>query len=236
VQLIAMPARSLRLVVALLTATGASMLAPVGVRAADEAPAARETETVPAPEAVERIIREVASLRDYERLYWILHAAEQQVPPVRATLLSALDQHMQQLLQSEIETRVASAVSSVAQLGGRTLTEEGKGARQPAPANDAGGELKGSMRASWVPAQEYADVESRLQTWQPSADAGTRMQEARELTRLIIGVEGREEQQKLHRLLQQRSADTARRQIQAQAEAAALAAVGDSGPEDTEAQ
>jgi hypothetical protein len=179
------------------------------------------------------MIDALASVRDYERLYWILHASEQQVPPVRAKLIRALDQQVQQLLESEIATRVSTAVSSVASLSGTPVREGGQASGSARPSESTGGQA-GSTRASWVPAQEYADVEARLNSWQPPADPGTRMQQARELTRLIIGVEGKEEQHKLHRLLQQRSADAARQQIQAQSESASLAATNDPALQETE--
>ena len=103
------------------------------------------------------------SVRDYDRLRWVLEAIERQVPPVRGELLQALDAHVQQLFQAEVEQRVASALTS---LPSNALEPEPVGAQASAAAQEM---TEGEERA-WQeklrrlkPAVDPKDVERQIE-------------------------------------------------------------------------
>ncbi len=71
-----------------------------------------EPTTAPGTDQVLSMIGNLASVRDYERLYWILHAIEQQAAPTRADLLARLDARVQELLQGVASTVVVNATTT----------------------------------------------------------------------------------------------------------------------------
>ena len=79
----------------------------------------------PSGESVLRAMQELVSLRDYERLGWILKAIDRQPAPLRAQPLSQLDQRMERLIRSEVASRVLSVRPNV--LASTSLLEERPG-------------------------------------------------------------------------------------------------------------
>ena len=185
-----------------------------------DAPAPEATEMAPPSAAdISRVIQELASVRDYERLYWILDATERQVPPVRAGLLQRLDEHVQQLFQAEVEVRMATALASLQPAASPkpSASHEAKDtAPRTLPTIELTSEEMKSDRAPWVPAQTSQDVQQQIEQTTFAADPQQRMEQMRVLSNAILGVEGREQRTMLRELLNERSTEAMRQHIQAQ--------------------
>ena len=218
-----------------LAATGL-MFWTTAVHGAEESPAmspSMQTEQTAPPSAddVTRMIRELASLRDYDRLYWILNAIERQVPPVRAELLKKLDEQVQQLFQAEVELRTASAINALRPVTASSATsQEAKQGSVPVnrssiPEDSANPK---SDRVPWVSPQAYEDVQRQIEQIVFDSDPKKRMHQTITLSNLILGVEGRQQREQLYHLLQQRSAQALQEQMQARQKAADEAILQDS--------
>ena len=198
-------------------AEDAALAQPIaGLEAAAEAPT---------PDDVRRMIEGLGSVRDYDRMHWVLAGIEQQVPQMRAELLKSLYDRVQRLLDAEVELRTASAVASLTPiLGGHGQdreqdvqvtvskpTDGGEGARtsQASPPME-----QRPLRASWVEPQEFEAIQNRIEQLALMDDLGQRMTEVTTLAKLIQGVEGLEQQQALHRLLRQQFDVVAQRQAE----------------------
>lgn len=173
-----------------------------------QAPVLEASELPPSAEDVARIIKELASVRDYERLSWVLAAIERQVPPVRAELLRALDDHVQQLLQAEVEARTATALASVQPL----LNPQANGseaAAEPTPVPPHRGvrdqEDSAQGRAPWQTPKAYREVKGVIEHTQFAAEPAQRMQQTQELMNAVFGVEDSQQRQELRQLVLERS-------------------------------
>ena len=89
-------------------------LALVGASTAVQAEENGQTPARPVVAArdVETVIKGLASLKDYDRLQWILTAAEQQTPGDRADLLRLLDQQIDQLIGAASPASTGGLVST----------------------------------------------------------------------------------------------------------------------------
>ncbi|GEM_PF-5798364 len=170
--------------------------------AAEQLPATVEA---PASEQVRQMIRELASVRDYERLGWILAAIDRQVPPARADLLQALDGQVQGLLQTEIERRSLAAATGVPAPETRHTTA--KTAQVPNAARTAPPADAAIPKASWIEPQDSAAVAQAIDDTQLAADPHTRLEQTRRISRMIMGVQSAEERQRLSEQLQQRTSE-----------------------------
>ncbi len=167
--------------------------------------------SIPQADQVKGMIKQLGSVRDYERLTWILAAIDQQVPPVRADLLKVLDDQVQQLMQAEVERRTATALASIAPAipGSASGTAEQAASAAPLPAQrppPSMDEQHPSTRAPWVEAKPYDDVVQAIEHASFDTDPKIRMEQNRTLTRMILGVENLEQRQALSKQLQERSA------------------------------
>ncbi len=172
---------------------------------------AQERPTIdPSAEEVGRIIEELPSVRDYERLYWILDGIERQVPSLRAELLGKLDDRVQRLLQADAEARIATAVQGLTPaLSVPVLTQQGVLSGSTLPHTTGGPDLLQQTRstgsaAKKVDAQNYEDVRRTIETASldgNAQDSGVRMQE---LMRAVMGVQDRTQRAELRQLLRDR--------------------------------
>ena len=172
----------------------------------------------PSADDVTRMIHELASIRDYDRLSWILNAIERQVPPVRAELLKKLDEQVQQLFQAEVELRTASALNALRPVMASSATsqepkQESAAASRPNRQEDSASST--TDRAPWVSPQAYEDVQRQIEQTAFDSDPKRRMHQTITLSNLILGVEGREQREQLYHLLQQRSTQALQEQMQA---------------------
>ncbi len=199
---------------------------------AEETPVLQaDTAAAAAPEDIEKIIHQIDSVRDYERLYWVLHAAEQQVPPVRAELLKKLDDQMQQLIQAEVEARTATAVSSVQAALAATALPSETPAAQPASTDrpETSDESWKEARQAIGPVRSRHEVETFIGQSQLPSDSKQRMEQMKQVGEMIMGVEDPDERQALRQMYHQRSQEALRkemetRQAEAQGKFSALSA------------
>jgi len=150
--------------------------------------------TAPLSEDIVRIIAEMGSVRDYERLRWLLDAIEQQVPPVRAELLKRLDDHVQQLVQAEVERRVASAVGSLALLSQGASDAGRSGADQAASSSRAAGAESSDTEAQTkrpvhLPSYEYDTVSQEIEALTLVSDPKEQRDQTSTVFRKIVNVE-----------------------------------------------
>lgn len=216
-----------------------------GVSAEDQLPPAVAAAS---SEDVVRIIAELDSVRDYERLRWLLDAIEQQVPPVRAELLKRLDDHVQQLFQAEVERRVASAVGSLAALSqeaseigrpaeGLTVSSERTAADEPSDATEK------ARRPNHLPSYEYETISREVEALVLAPDPGEQRNQTSAVFRKIVNVE---DQAKRMLLLQQldlkkraalqQTIETRKQELKQQHEAQQAAAVEMGGPSPNESR
>jgi len=174
-------------------------------------PRLERSELPPSAEDVSQIITELASVRDYERLYWILDAIERQVPPVRAELLKHLDDHIQQLFQAEVEARTTTALASVQPLLSPQPKESVARSVESAPLPREREEQGARPRAPWEESRAYGDLKQEIGQTQFAADSVERLKQAQQLMNQIFGVEDRQQRTELRQLVLERS-EQARKQ------------------------
>lgn len=188
--------------------------------AEERTPMPAHVETAPpAAEDIRRMIQDLGSVRDYERLHWILQAVERQVPPVRAELLKTLDEQVQQLFQAEVELRTATALASLQPVLA-SAPPDSQQTRDVAPAPASASperfeamDLK-TDRIPWVQAQAYQDVQQQIEQATFASDPKERMEQMSRLTDRILGVEGREQREQLFKRLDERSTQVLLQQMQ----------------------
>ncbi len=205
--------------------TNAGLVAAEAPLTSGEAKAVKtDSETAPRAEDVEKIIHELASVRDYERLYWILRASEQQVPPVRAELLKKLDDQIQKLFQAEVEVRTATAVAAL-----QAIAPAGTGGAQaPTDASASIGEKKraqtdasANATVASEPHQSYDAVKAHIEQAEFTGDIGKPDKQMMQLSRMILNVEDAQQRQQLRELMHERQLHVLRQKIAADRAAAA---------------
>ncbi len=153
---------------------------------------------IPAAEDVTKVIDELKTIRDYERLYWILHAAEQHSPQTRAELLQRLDDRVQSLIRGEVELRTASTVESLGLFGASPQT--GMAITRP-PTN----QVSATQTNSAQQARIFKDVSKEIEQTNFTSDPTASAEQLRNLMSAILSVPDPNERQKLSQRLQERA-------------------------------
>ena len=161
-------------------------------RAAEHEPAAKERARAPetpaaaavnsAPTPVQREIRVLidglTSVRDYERLRWILDAINAQSEPPRAELLAYLDDQVQRLLQPEASAHPPLTPAPVTQPPTPALAVPA--ARPPKSA----AQIRQALEAAH-PSQDLANAKAAVRDAQLDLDQVKDPVERAELSRLL---------------------------------------------------
>ncbi len=181
-------------------------------------------EPVPDSSAVQHMIKELESVRDYERLYWLLHAIERQVPPVRAELLKQLDAHVQQLIEAELNARTATLAASLQAALAADGGQQAKDVKvkvELAAANPATSSASDQQQAArqpfrLVPERSYREVQQAIEQATFSEDHEAGLEEFRAVHDMILGVEDPDQRQALRRLYHERSMKTVQERMSAE--------------------
>jgi len=183
-----------------------------------------ETEVpVPTEEEVARVIRELGSVRDFERLHWILTVAEQQVPPVRAELLRQLDEQVQELVRNEVELRTATALASLQHTkpAQSEPTEHTHVEQRPEQA-EAVQEQALLPEPTLDNPRSYTEVKDKIAQAEFATEPQASMEQFRQLSQAIMAVPDAQQREELRDLLHERQMESAKQHMEArQAEAEA---------------
>lgn len=153
------------------------------------------------PADITQWITELQSVRDFERLYWILHGAQQQPDGIRAELLQQLDDRVQDIVTVEADQRTASAVAGLNLRpadGGRALA--GASSRPPAPPA--------------VDPQAIQRLTAEVESAKLSPNPEERIEQIRVLLDDIASVADPAERERLQQRLHQRAMEALQRQLE----------------------
>lgn len=206
----------------------ACLVPAAGVSSEELPPApAAEMDPAPAPTDLVRMIGELGSVRDYERLRWVLDGIERQVPAMRADLLQQLDDRVQELLSAEVELRTATALASAQQLQLSAIASadrpvqaaEGQDAQQAVQAASAHAEDAYDRLRNGAPSAE--EVERSIRSWRPSGTPEEQVADTNRMMQSVFAVKDPNKRQALFTMLQDRRRDVFIEQMNASRDAAA---------------
>jgi hypothetical protein len=184
-------------------------------------PSAETATAVPTEEDVRRVIHQLSSVRDFERLRWILTAAEQQVPPVRGELLKQLDEQVQELVRNEVELRAATALASFQSIkpAQPERAEHTRAEQRREQAEAAQGKALLPEPTPDHP-RSYVEVKDEITQAEFTTEPRTSMEQFRQLSQAIMAVPDAQQREELRTLLHERQMEAAKKHMEArQAEA-----------------